>query len=110
MTSVEALGWWLAGCPQTEAREPFIETRMPPDRETGERLLYLLKRFATPKTTLLRELVRAAVNVVIVVIPSDPPLAGHLSDLRDDGVTPEGPLGSICRRSRKAMTERNCGT
>ena len=34
MTSVEALGWWLADRPQTEAREPFIETRMPLDRET----------------------------------------------------------------------------
>lgn len=90
MTSVEALGWWLAGRPQTEAREPFIETRIPLDRETSERLLYLSKRFAIPKTTLLRELVRAAVKDVFAVIPSDPRLAGLVCDPRDGGVTPEG--------------------
>jgi hypothetical protein len=89
LTSVEALDWWLVGCPQTEAREPFIETRMPLDRETSERLLYLSKRFAIPKTTLLRELVRAAVKDVFVVIPSDPPLARLVCDPRDGGVPPE---------------------
>jgi hypothetical protein len=72
VTSVEALGWRLAGRPPTEAREPFIETRIPLDRETSERLLYLSKRFGIPKTTLLRELVRAAVKDVFAVIPSDP--------------------------------------
>jgi hypothetical protein len=68
VTSVEAPGWWLAGRPQTEARGPFIETRIPLHRENNERLLYLSKRFAVPKTTLLRELVRAAVRDVFVVI------------------------------------------
>jgi hypothetical protein len=82
VTSVEALGRWLADRPQTEAREPFIETRMPLDRETGERLLYLSKWFAVPKTTLLRELVRAAVKDVFAVIPSDRPLAGPACDPR----------------------------
>ena len=72
MTSVEALGWWLAGRPQIEASELLIETRLPLDRETGERLLYLSKRFAIPKRTLLRELVRAAVKDVFAMIPSDP--------------------------------------
>ena len=80
MTRVEALGWWLAGRLQTEAREPFIETRMPLDRETSERLLYLSKRFAIPKRTLLRELVRADVDDVFAVNPSDPPLARLVCD------------------------------
>jgi predicted DNA-binding protein len=90
LTSVEALGWWLAGRPQTEAREPFIETRIPLDRETSERLLYLSKRFAIPKRTLLRELVRAAVDDVFAVIPSDQPLARLVCDPGDSRVTPEG--------------------
>ncbi len=72
LTSAEALGWWLAARPQTEAREPFIATRIPLDRETSERLLYLSKRFSIPKRTLLRELVRAAVKDIFTVIPSDP--------------------------------------
>jgi hypothetical protein len=90
LTRVEALGWWLAGRLQTEAREPFIETRMPLDRETSERLLYLSKRFAIPKRTLLRELVRADVDDVFAVIPSDPPLARLVCDPGDGRVTPEG--------------------
>ena len=90
MTSAEALGWWLAGRPQTEARGPFIETRIPLDRETSERLLYLSKRFAIPKRTLLRELVRAAVDDIFAVIPSDQPLAGLVCDPGDGRVTPEG--------------------
>jgi hypothetical protein len=63
---------------------------MPLDRETSERLLYLSKRFTIPKTTLLRELVRAAVKDVFAVIPSDPPLAGLVCDPGDGRVTPEG--------------------
>jgi hypothetical protein len=90
LTSVEALGWWLAGRPQTEASELLIEARIPLDRETGERLLHLSKRFAIPKRTLLRELVRAAVKDVFAVIPSDSPLAGLGCDPRDGGVTLEG--------------------
>jgi hypothetical protein len=90
LTSVEALGWWLAGRPQTEAREPFIETRVPLDWETSERLLYLSKRFAIPKRTLLRELVRAAVDDVFAVIPSAQPLAGLVCDPGDSRVTPKG--------------------
>jgi hypothetical protein len=72
LTSVEALGWWLADRPRTEAHMHFVETRLLLDRETNERLLYLSKRFSIPKRTLLRELVRAAVKDIFTVIPSDP--------------------------------------
>jgi hypothetical protein len=89
LTSVEALGWWLADRPRTEARGPFMETRLLLDRETNERLLYLSKRFSIPKATLLRELVRAAVKDVFAVIPGDPLPAELVSDLRGAGVNPE---------------------
>ena len=90
MTSVQALGWWLADHPRvTEAHEPFVQSRLLLDRETNQRLLYLSKRFAIPKTTLLRELVRAAVKDIFAVIPGDRPPAELLADLRGAGVDPE---------------------
>ncbi len=89
MTSVEALGWWLADRSRTAARGPFVETRLLLDRETNQGLLYLSRRFGMPKTTLLRELVRAAVKDVFAVIPGDPLPADLISNLRDAGVDPE---------------------
>ena len=67
----------------------LLETTLLLDRETNQRLLYLSKRFSIPKTTLLRELVRAAVKDVFAVIPGDPLPAGLVSDLRGAGVDPE---------------------
>jgi hypothetical protein len=89
LTSVEALGWWLADRPQTEAHRHFVQTRLLLDRETDERLLYLSKRFSIPKTTLLRELVRAAVKDIFAVIPGDPPPTALAPDLRGAGVDSE---------------------
>jgi hypothetical protein len=67
-TSVEALGWWLADRPRTEAHGHFVETRLLLGRETNERLLYRSKRFSIPKATFLREFVRAAVKDIFAVI------------------------------------------
>ena len=90
MTSVEALGWWLADHLQTtEAHGPFLETRLLLDRETNQRLLYLSKRFSIPKTTLLRELVRVAVEDIFAVIHGDPLPTELVPDLRGAGVDPE---------------------
>ena len=90
MTSVQALGWWLADHPRaTEAHEPFVQSRLLLDGETNQRLLYLSKRFGIPKTTLLRELVRAAVKDIFAVIPGDRLPAELLADLRSAGVDPE---------------------
>jgi hypothetical protein len=90
LTSVEALGWWLADHPQTtEAHGPFLETRLLLDKETNQRLLYLSKRFTIPKTTLLRELVRAAMKDVFAVIPGDPIPTALAPELRDVGVEEE---------------------
>jgi hypothetical protein len=89
VTSVEALGLWLADRPRTAARGPFVETRLLLDRETNQRLLYLSKRFSLPKATLLRELVRAAVKDVFTVIPGDPLPTQLVLDLRGISVDPE---------------------
>jgi hypothetical protein len=66
-----------------------VQSRLLLDAETNHRLLYLSKRFGIPKTTLLRELVRAAVKDIFEVIPGDPLPAGLLPDLRGAGVDPE---------------------
>jgi hypothetical protein len=90
LTSVQALGWWLADHPRTtEAHGPFVESRLLLDGETNHRLLYLSKRFSIPKTTLLRELVRAAVKDIFAVIPGDALPTDLVPDLRGAGVDPE---------------------
>lgn len=80
MSTIEALGWWLADQSQAEARGPFVETRVLLDRETNQQILYLSKRFGVPKTTLIRKLLQAAARDVFAVIPGDPPPYGLIRD------------------------------
>jgi hypothetical protein len=85
-----------------------VQSRLLLDAETNHRLLYLSKRFGIPKTTLLRELVRAAVKDIFEVIPGEIHYQqGFSPTCAVQAWTPRTSGSSTWRASKKRRKRRN---